>query len=86
MGGCSFTAHAVFGRPGNNPFCMFRATSLAKEGKRERLVPGQAASGLPFDNGLFDVVVEDLHAPEPAAPAREQLVAITRPANRALTP
>jgi len=25
MGGCSFTAHAVFGRPGNNPYCHYRA-------------------------------------------------------------
>lgn len=29
MGGCSFTAHSLFGRPGNNPYCHFRARSLA---------------------------------------------------------
>jgi radical SAM protein with 4Fe4S-binding SPASM domain len=79
MGGCSFTAHAVFGRPGNNPYCHFRARTLAREGKRERLVPAAAAPGRPFDHGLFDLVVEDLDAPDPGAsiPA-EALVKITR--------
>jgi radical SAM protein with 4Fe4S-binding SPASM domain len=66
-GGCSFTAHAIFGRPGNNPFCHYRARTLAAQGLRERLVPGEAAAGVPFDNGLFDVVVEPLAAPDPFA-------------------
>jgi hypothetical protein len=80
MGGCSFTAHALFGRPGNNPYCHFRARTLAAQGKRERLVPGAPAEGRPFDHGLFDIVVEDLLAPEPMAPpeAPERLVQITR--------
>lgn len=64
MGGCSFTAHAIFGRPGNNPYCHFRARSLAKQGQRERLVPKAGAQGLPFDNGLFDVVVEEFDPAE----------------------
>ena len=82
-GGCTFTAHAIFGRPGNNPYCHFRAEHLAKQGKRERLVATEAAPGQPFDNGLFDIVLEDLTAAEPTA-ASEDLVAITRPAKRAL--
>ena len=65
MGGCTFTAHAVFGRPGNNPYCHFRARSFAKQGLRERLVPARPAPGLPFDHGTFDLVVESLDAPEP---------------------
>jgi hypothetical protein len=77
MAGCSFTAHALFGRPGNNPFCHFRARTLAKEGKRERLVPAAPASGLPFDHGSYDLVVEALDAPE-AIVERDQLVRITR--------
>ena len=32
LGGCSFTAHALFGRPGNNPYCSFRARTLAAVG------------------------------------------------------
>ncbi len=51
MGGCTFTAHAVFGRPGNNPYCHYRARTLASAGRRERLVPKTAAPGTPFDNG-----------------------------------
>ena len=81
-GGCTFTAHALFGRPGNNPYCHFRARTLAGQGLRERLVPGEAAMGVPFDNGLFDVVVEPLDAAEPATDAASTqgagLVAIGR--------
>ena len=65
MGGCTFTSHALFGRPGNNPYCHFRARSLAKEGKRERLVPKKLADGKPFDCGLFEIVVEGFDEPEP---------------------
>jgi hypothetical protein len=84
MGGCSFTAHALFGRPGNNPYCHFRARTLAAQGKRERLVPGEAAPGRPFDNGLFTTIVEDLNAPEPALPegGTERLVQVTRRSRR----
>lgn len=64
-GGCSFTAHAVFGRPGNNPYCHFRARELAKQGLRERLIPTQRPPGLPFDSGTFELVVEPLDAPDP---------------------
>lgn len=79
MGGCSFTAHSLFGRPGNNPYCHFRARSLAAEGKRERLVPTSPAEGSPFDHGLFDIVLEDFGAPEPAPLGEpEDLVQITR--------
>ena len=67
LGGCSFTAHALFGRPGNNPLCHFRARHFAKLGQRERLVPRSSAPGTPFDNGLYDLVVEPLDAPDPAS-------------------
>lgn len=49
LGGCTFAAHAVYGRRGNNPFCHFRARTLAKQGKRERLVPAGPASAAPFE-------------------------------------
>ncbi|EDM75982.1 heme biosynthesis protein [Plesiocystis pacifica SIR-1] len=79
LGGCSFTAHAVFGRPGNNPYCHYRARDFAKRGLRERLVPTEAAEGTPFDNGLFEVVEEPLDAPDPeAALEPRELVQITR--------
>jgi hypothetical protein len=79
LGGCTFTAHALFGRPGNNPYCHFRARTLAAQGKRERLVPKEPARGKRFDNGLFDLLEEPLEAPEPEAPREpEKLVQISR--------
>ena len=82
--GCTFTAHAVFGRPGNNPYCHYRARAYAKRGMRERLVPATAAAGTPFDNGTFDLVVEPLDAPDPnAGLAAEQLVKLSRRPARA---
>ena len=74
-GGCTFTAHAIMGRPGNNPYCHFRARTLAAEGVRERLVPAERAPGRPFDNGRFDIVVEPIDAPDPGCDrsARERL-------------
>ncbi|MEZ4315410.1 MAG: radical SAM protein [Polyangiaceae bacterium] len=84
MGGCSFTAHALFGRPGNNPYCHYRARTLAAKGKRERLVPAAPAGGDPFDNGLFELVLEDISSPEPQPKkAPEDLVKLTRKPVRA---
>jgi radical SAM protein with 4Fe4S-binding SPASM domain len=77
LGGCSFTAHAVLGRPGNNPYCHFRARTLAKQGKRERLVPAAPATGRPFDCGTFTVVLEPWDGPDPVGTPAE-LVKITR--------
>jgi radical SAM protein with 4Fe4S-binding SPASM domain len=74
LGGCTFTAHAVLGRPGNNPYCHFRARTLARSGQRERLVPKQAAPGVPFDNGLFEISLEPLDAPDPRPPLPRDLV------------
>lgn len=81
LGGCSFTAHAVFGRPGNNPYCHYRARTLARSGRRERLVPNTAAPGRPFDNGTFDVIEEPLDAPDPRPQSLPALVKIRRPAS-----
>ena len=58
--GCTWTAESLLGRPGNNPMCHHRALELAREGKRERLVQIEAAPGLPFDHGRFELVVEPL--------------------------
>jgi radical SAM protein with 4Fe4S-binding SPASM domain len=64
LGGCSWTAHTLFGRTGNNPFCHHRALELLREGKRERLEPLTSAEGKPFDHGTFACVVEDWPADE----------------------
>ncbi len=59
LGGCSWTAHTLFGRIGNNPFCHHRALELLREGKRERLELRTPAEGKPFDHGVFECIVED---------------------------
>lgn len=74
LGGCTFSAHSLLGRPGNNPMCHFRARSFAAQGKRERLVRTQAAPGVPFDNGVFEIIEEALDAPDPRAPTPAQLL------------
>jgi radical SAM protein with 4Fe4S-binding SPASM domain len=61
--GCSFTAHAFFGRRGNNPYCHYRAIRLRREGLRERLVMKRRAPGVPFDHAQFGIVEEPFDAP-----------------------
>jgi radical SAM protein with 4Fe4S-binding SPASM domain len=58
LGGCSWTAHVLFGRRGNNPYCHHRALELLEEGLRERVVRVVAPEGQPFDHGRFDCIVE----------------------------
>ena len=77
-GGCTFTAHALLGRPGNNPYCSYRARAFASRGLRERLVAAERAPGEPFDNGRFDIVVEALDATDPRPRAPRELVRIRR--------
>jgi radical SAM protein with 4Fe4S-binding SPASM domain len=67
-GGCNFTAHSFFGRPGNNPYCHHRALQLRRRGLRERIVPATPAPGTPFDHGRFALVEEAFDAPEPEVP------------------
>lgn len=74
LAGCTFTSHAFFGRPGNNPYCHYRAKTLAEAGRRERLVPKKPAPGSPFDNGLFEIVEEPLDAPDIRPPTPRQLL------------
>jgi radical SAM protein with 4Fe4S-binding SPASM domain len=59
LGGCTWTAHSLFGRPGNNPYCHHRALSLDSDGLRERVRLVERAPGVPFDNGIFELIVED---------------------------
>jgi radical SAM protein with 4Fe4S-binding SPASM domain len=61
--GCTWTSFVFFGKAGNNPYCHHRALEMQRAGKRERLVQREAARGLPFDHGRFEIVVEDLKPP-----------------------
>lgn len=58
-GGCTWTAHCTMGEPGNNPYCIHRALQFDNRGQRERLVKVEDAKGEPFDNGRFEIAVED---------------------------
>jgi radical SAM protein with 4Fe4S-binding SPASM domain len=58
MAGCSWTTHVLFGKRGNNPFCHHRALELLREGRRERIVRKEAAGGMPFDFGRYEIVEE----------------------------
>jgi radical SAM protein with 4Fe4S-binding SPASM domain len=78
LAGCSFTAQALLGRRGNNPYCHFRARDFAKRGLRERLVPKESAPGVPFDNGCFEILVEPLGAPDVLPARRERLLKVWR--------
>ncbi|MFO0615829.1 MAG: radical SAM protein [Polyangiaceae bacterium] len=62
-GGCTWTADALFGQPGNNPYCHHRALELAARGLRERVVRVEAPPGEPFDHGRFELVTEPLGEP-----------------------
>ncbi len=59
-GGCTWMAHSLLGKPGNNPFCHHRALELERQGLRERIRQVEAAPGKPFDHGRFELVVETL--------------------------
>jgi Y-X(10)_GDL-associated radical SAM protein len=62
--GCTWTAHVLFGRPGNNPYCHHRALELRKLGQRERIVKVKDADGNPFDYGRFEISVENIYGDE----------------------
>jgi radical SAM protein with 4Fe4S-binding SPASM domain len=64
LGGCSWTAHSLFGRRGNNPFCHHRSLDLLRRGRRERLLQMVPACGEPFDHGRFEIIEEDWPARE----------------------
>lgn len=58
LGGCSWTAHSLFGKRGNNPFCHHRALELLRSGRRERMVAVTESPGVPFDHRIFEIVEE----------------------------
>lgn len=58
--GCSFTAHTLLGKRGNNPFCYHRVTQLQRQGKRERIVQVEQPAGERYDFGRFEIREETI--------------------------
>jgi radical SAM protein with 4Fe4S-binding SPASM domain len=58
--GCTWTAHSLLGRAGNNPYCHHRSLELAEQGIRERIVQIEKAPGTSFDHGRFELIVESV--------------------------
>lgn len=65
LGGCTWTAHTLFGRSGNNPYCIHRAMQFEAQGLREVVRKTEKAPGDPFDFGRFELVVEPMPPAEP---------------------
>ena len=57
-GGCTWMAHSLFDRPGDNPYCHHRALELQRQGLRESLRQVRAAPGASFDHGVFEIAVQ----------------------------
>ena len=73
--GCTWTAGAIMGVPGNNPMCDHRARTLRAAGVRERFEQVAAAPGEPFDLAQWRLVAETLDGaplPEGAYPTSPQ--------------
>ncbi len=57
-GGCTWTSHSLLGKPGNNPYCHYRALELKKQGMRERIVKIRDAAKTSFAVGEFELITE----------------------------
>jgi radical SAM protein with 4Fe4S-binding SPASM domain len=66
-GGCTWTADSLFGRPGNNPYCHYRALELEKRGLRERVVKKREAPLKSFATGEFELILEPIAGREAEA-------------------
>jgi radical SAM protein with 4Fe4S-binding SPASM domain len=58
QGGCTWVSHVLEGRRGDNPYCYYRATTLAERGLRERIAKVAEAPDHPFATGRFELVLE----------------------------
>ena len=77
-GGCTWTADSLFGRPGNNPFCHYRALEMEKRGLRERVVKIKDAPPGSFTTGEFALIAEPIPGREPIPDAKSPQPPIAR--------
>ena len=55
-GGCTWTSDSLFGKPGNNPYCHYRALELEKRGIHETIRKVAPAPDKPFAIGRFELI------------------------------
>lgn len=67
--GCTWTSQVFLGKPGNNPYCIHRAMERERAGLKERFERVEAAPGLPFDQGRFELFLEPADASEAEPPS-----------------
>lgn len=67
LGGCTCSAHAVYGRRGNNSYCQHRVLELKRQGLRERLEIVAPVDKNPYGRGVNRVVLEQWDG-SPVAP------------------
>ena len=75
-GGCTWTSHSLLGRPGNNPYCHYRALELQKRGLRERIVKRREAAKASFAVGEFELLTEQV----PSSPNEADKIVCSNPA------
>ncbi len=68
-GGCTWTTHSLLGKPGNNPYCHYRALELEKQGLRERICKIKEADGSSFAVGQFELILESIPEEERRSPS-----------------
>lgn len=76
-GGCTWTSDSLFGKPGNNPYCHYRAIQLEKRGIHEKIRKVAEAPDKPFAIGRFELYEEAIPGREmlPAPPAPQPRIA-----------
>jgi Y-X(10)_GDL-associated radical SAM protein len=63
--GCTWTSDSLLGKPGNNPYCHYRALELEKRGLREKVTKVVDAPDAPFAKGRFELVSEPIPGANP---------------------
>lgn len=77
-GGCTWTSDSLFGKPGNNPYCHYRALKLEQRGIREKIRKVAPAPDKPFAIGRFELYEEAIPGCEmqAAVPEAEPRIAV----------
>jgi Y-X(10)_GDL-associated radical SAM protein len=80
-GGCTWTSDSLFGKPGNNPYCHYRALELEKRGIHETIRKVAPAPDKPFAIGRFELIESPIPGRDVVAtpPTHEPFVPVRTP-------